>query len=444
MDYSNRLQNVAVLGAAGKMGSGILLLTALEMADQMLKPENKDKNFVLHAIDLAPDGLSGLLKYLKTQVQKSAEKKVVLLRKIYAGRADLIDNSEIIDAYVDDVMSIVRLSGRIEQAYDSTLVFEAVSENMTLKTKLFRQINENNSNQPWFFTNTSSIPISELDEAASLQGRILGFHFYNPPAVQKLVELITTSHNSTDIVAFAKTFAGNLRKTLVPSNDIAGFIGNGHFMRDALYGIKQAQELSKKMPLVQAVYTINRVTQDFLMRPMGIFQLIDYVGLDVVQFILQVMASHMPGETLQSGLLDGLILKGIRGGQFPDGSQKDGFFKYEKGKIVAVIDPESTTYFLVKEISEQADDITGELPSQAVPWKTLVKSSDKDNYLRSYFTLLCMDQTLGAKIAFDYAVNSRNIGLKLVTDKVAANREDVNTVLLTGFFHAYGPINDYI
>jgi 3-hydroxyacyl-CoA dehydrogenase len=444
MDYSSRLQNVTVLGAAGKMGSGILLLTALEMADQMLKPENKGKNFVLHAVDLAPAGLSGLFGYLKTQVQKSAEKKVVLLRKIYADRADLIDNSDIIDTYVGDVMSILRLSGRIESAYDSTLVFEAVSENMALKTKLFRQINENNSNQPWFFTNTSSIPICELDESAALEGRILGFHFYNPPAIQKLVELITTPYNSTEIIAFAKAFAANLRKTLVPSNDIAGFIGNGHFMRDALYGINQAQELSKKMPLVQAIYTINRVTQDFLMRPMGIFQLIDYVGLDVVQFILRVMSSHMPGESLHSDLLDELILKGIRGGQFSDGSQKDGFLKYEKGKITAIIDPGTVAYLPVSEISTQANVMAGELPGQALPWKTLVKSADKDNYLSSYFSFLSTEQTLGAKLAIDYAKKSKTIGLKLIEDGVAANRDDVNMVLLTGFFHAYGPINDYI
>ena len=444
MDYSSRLQNVTVLGAAGKMGSGILLLTVLEMCDQMLKPENKDKTFVLHAIDLAPAGLSGLQKYLKIQVQKYAEKKVVLLRKLYSERLDLIENSDVIDAYVDDVSRIVRFSGRIEAAYDSTLIFEAVSENMELKTKIFRQINENNPNQPWFFTNTSSIPIRELDEAAALEGRVLGFHFYNPPAVQKLVELISIPNNSTDIIAFAKTFAANLHKIVVPSNDIAGFIGNGHFMRDALYGIKQAQELSKKMSLAQAIYTINRVTHDFLMRPMGIFQLIDYVGLDVVQFILRVMASRTPKEILHSELLDELLLKGIRGGQFSDGSQKDGFMKYEKGKIVAIMDPETISYLPIAEIRQQADVITGELPSQALPWKTLIKSSDKDNYLHSYFKQLCMEQTLGANLAFDYAKNSKAIGLKLIANGVANNKEDVNKVLLTGFFHAYGPINDYI
>jgi 3-hydroxyacyl-CoA dehydrogenase len=444
MEYSSRLQNVSILGAAGKMGSGILMLTALEMADQMLKPENTGKTFILNAIDLSPQGLTGLLKYLKTQVLKSAEKKIVLLRKVYSGRADLIENSDVIDAYVNDVMSVVRLSGRIESAYDSNLIFEAVSENPELKTKIFRQINENNSNEPWFLTNTSSIPIKELDSNAGLNGRILGFHFYNPPAVQKLVELITTASNSPEIIAFAKTFAVNLRKVVVPSNDIAGFIGNGHFMRDGLYGIQQAQELSKRMPFVQAVYTVNRATQDFLMRPMGIFQLIDYVGLDVMQFIMRVMDPQMKGETLHSALLDELILKGILGGQFSDGSQKDGFLKYEKGKITGVFDPETSSYIALSEFSQQADEIAGKPPAQVRLWKNLVKSTDKEIFLRSYFTQLAVEQTLASRLAFDYVLNSKAIGLKLVADGVAASAEDVNTVLLTGFFHAYGPINDYI
>ena len=52
--------------------------------------------------------------------------------------------------------------------------------------------------------------------------------------------------------------------------------------------------------------------------------------------------------------------------------------------------------------------------------------------------------TFGANLALNYALNSRKIALKLVNDKVAQNEEDVNTVLLTGFFHAYGPINNYL
>ena len=79
MNYEEKLKNVTVLGAAGKMGSGILLLTAVEMADLSMKPENKNRQFVLNAMDISHEGLSGLMKYLKVQVQKIAEKKTVLL-----------------------------------------------------------------------------------------------------------------------------------------------------------------------------------------------------------------------------------------------------------------------------------------------------------------------------------------------------------------------------
>ena len=193
MNYAERLQNVTILGAAGKMGSGILLLTAIEMADLSFLPENKDKLFILNAMDISDAALSGLMSYLKVQVKKLAEKKMVLLRKLYKDRKDLIENGQIIEEYVFDVMNIVRPITTLEPAYKSRLIFEAVAENADLKIKIFKQIDLNNLNKPWFFTNTSSVPITKLEEQADLKGRILGFHFYNPPAIQKLVELILTA-----------------------------------------------------------------------------------------------------------------------------------------------------------------------------------------------------------------------------------------------------------
>lgn len=444
MEYTERLSNITVLGAAGKMGSGILLLSALEVADEMLKPGNRGKHFVVNAVDVTSSALPGLMKYIRAQVLKAAEKKTVQLRKIYAGRKELIENSEIIEAYIDDVMSIIRPGTRIEAAYDSTLIFEAVSENPGLKTRLFRQINENNPNQPWFFTNTSSVPIGSLNKEAELGGRILGFHFYNPPAVQKLVELITIGSNSSEMKQFALQLAKNMRKVVVPSNDIAGFIGNGHFMRDALYGIEQAMALAKEMPLHEAIYAINRVSQDFLMRPMGIFQLIDYVGVDVVRFIMNVMNPYMREENLHSPLLDRLFGLSAKGGQYADGSQKDGFLKYDKGRPVAVFSPDKGDYIPVSGFDSKVDAMLGALPGSALTWKNLVKAPDKEAIAARAFADYKTMGTIGASMALQYARKSREIGMKLVSNGVAATAGDVNTVLLTGFFHAYGPINDFV
>ena len=108
MNYEECLQNVSVLGAAGKMGSGIVLLTAAEMADLSLKPENKGKSFVLHAIDVSDEALNGLMLYLKTQVLKLAEKKAVMLRKVYTDRKDLVENSDIINQYAFDILNVVK------------------------------------------------------------------------------------------------------------------------------------------------------------------------------------------------------------------------------------------------------------------------------------------------------------------------------------------------
>jgi 3-hydroxyacyl-CoA dehydrogenase len=443
MNYDQRLQHVSVLGAAGKMGSGILLLTAVEMADQSLKPENKGKAFVLNAIDLSDEALAGVMSYLRPQVLKIAERKTVGLRRLYADRPDLIENYDIIEQYVNDVLALVRPTTAVEVAYKSTLIFEAVSENKDLKVKIFKQIDQNNPNKPWYFTNTSSVPINIIEHEAGLAGRVLGFHFYNPPAVQRLVELIVTKHTLPQVNQFALDYAKALGKVVVPSNDFAGFIGNGHFMRDALHGIKQAEELAKTHPFVEAVYMVNKVSQDFLVRPMGIFQLIDYVGIDVVQFIMKVMNPFLADENLHSELLDKMIELGVKGGQMSSGAQKDGFLKYEKGTVVGIFDPAKKEYVSLDGFSEKCNEALGALPSSYQPWKSAVRIKDTDGHFGPYFGEMKKLDTLGAKLALRYGANSDAIGRKLVASKVANHEKDVNTVMLTGFFHAYGPVNNY-
>jgi 3-hydroxyacyl-CoA dehydrogenase len=443
MNYTEKLQNVSVLGAAGKMGSGILLLTAMEMADLSLMPQNKGKNFILNAVDVSNEALSGLMNFLKVQIVKAAEKKTVQLRTVYADRKDLIENGEIIDRYVFDVMSLIRPTTSLEPAYSSTLIFEAIKEDPDLKIKIFLDLKSNNKLSPWFFSNTSSIPINKLDQEAELEGCILGFHFYNPPAVQKLVELIYTEKTRPELIKFAREFAKKLRKKVVKSNDFAGFIGNGHFMRDALHGISETLKLSDELGFSQALYMINRVSQDFLIRPMGIFQLIDYVGIDVCQYIMSVMNPFLKHENLHSPLLDQLIDQEIRGGQFPNGTQKDGFLKYEKGKPVAVYNPQKKSYQAIEDFKAPIDLKLGSLPASWMPWRAVVGNPDKTSVLKNYFSDLKEADTRGAKLALTYGKKSKEISRQLVNDGIADCDEDVNTVLLTGFYHSYGPINEY-
>jgi len=443
MNYAERLENVAVLGAAGKMGSGIVLLTALELADLALDPENRGKTFVLHALDVSEEALAGLQGYLRGQIRRAAEKKTVWLRQVYSHREDLVENYEIIDQYIADVLAVVRPTTRLEAAYHSTLIFEAAPESVDLKVKLLGQIKAHNASDFWVFTNTSSIPIREIDEQVGLDGRILGFHFYNPPAVQKLVEVITSANTRGALVEFAQQYAGKLRKTIVPANDIAGFIGNGHFMRDILHGVAEVDRLGAEFPFTEAVYMINKVSQEFLIRPMGIFQLVDYVGLDVCQCILRVMNERIPGEDLHSPLLDQLLEMGVRGGQYADGSQKDGILQYQKGRPAGVFDPGSRQYVPLEQIAPKCDAHLGAPPAAMVPWKVMLGHPDRAAALEQIFRQMMEMGTPGAELAARYGRRSRAIGEKLVTDGVAASADDVNKVLLTGFYHVYGPINEY-
>ncbi len=443
MTYEERLQNVSVLGAAGKMGSGILLLTAVEMADLKMKPENKDKSFVLNAIDVSPAGLSGLMKYLQEQVRKVAEKKTVWLRKMYADRDDLVENYDIIDEYIFDVMNVVRPSTSMEVAYHSNLIFEAIIENKDLKVKLFSQIKNNSTVNPWFFTNTSSVPINNLENEAGLDGKILGFHFYNPPAVQRLVELITTGKTKEEVKEFALEYAKKLKKIIVPSNDHAGFIGNGHFMRDAMHGMDEAEALAaeKNIPLYKAIYIINKVSQDYLVRPMGIFQLIDYVGVDVVSFIMSVMNPHHEDEEISHKMLDKMLEQGVKGGQHSSGAQKDGFLKYKGGRPVAVWDTHKQEYVELEKFQDECEEMMGSLPDSSVAWKSTLRMKNKEEVLGAFFNDLKQLDTLAAKLAVKYGLRSKAIGEQLFNSKVAHSTDDVNTVMLTGFFHAYGPVN---
>lgn len=423
------------------MGSGILLLTAQEMF--RLSLEHPGDTFLLNAIDVSEDSLRGVMDYLRGQIRKAGEKQIVGLRNMYSGRKDLIENGEIIDQYILDVMKLVNTGTSLEQVRGSSLVFEAVSENPELKVKLIREIEGGGDSDAWYLTNTSSIPIGKLDTEAGLSGRIIGFHFYNPPAVQKLVELITSPNTLDELREFSIEFAKAMRKKLVPSNDIAGFIGNGHFMRDILYGASEVNRLSKEHGLTRAIWMLNRVTQDYLIRPMGIFQLTDYVGLDVCSYIMQVMDPYMENEELHCDLIDRMMDQGVRGGQNPDGSQKNGILSYEKGRITGIWDMEKKEYIPVDAVESEVGPVLGQLPEGHLPWKEVIRDPDRTGKLEAYFSNLAGEGSAGAMLAKAYGKNSGEIGRLLVNKKVAASTDDVNTVLLTGFFHAYGPVNDY-
>jgi len=445
MTLDDRLQNVAILGAAGKMGSGIGVLIAEEMAKLKMKPENKDKVYTLTMIDICDKALDGLRGYMHAQLVKRGEKGTVHLRNLYQEREDLIENQDIINQFVLDATSVCTYTTDLAMAQNAHIIFEAIVENERTKIKIYKKLKKQCPETTFFLTNTSSIPISYLDKNAALDGRLLGYHFYNPPVVQRLVEVISGDSTTNELKALGEELGKRLRKKLVPANDVSGFIGNGHFIRDGLFALEKVDELKRVFRFPGAMYVVNKVTQEFLLRPMGIFQLIDYVGIDVFQCILRVMRTHLDNKDLRNKLVDKMVRSGVTGGQYADGSQKDGFLKYEKNRPVGIYNIRSKDYFMINDRWQKSIDTKiGPLPDGYMPWRALLMNPKKDEALRKHFDSLKGSNSVGAKLGLEILTKTKEIGKQLVADGVSGSPDDVNEVLTNGFYWLYGPINNYI
>ena len=428
------LQKVAILGAAGKMGSGISLLILLEMGQLAIRhPQN---SYHLSLIDVSAERLCELKKYLKKQILKNAEKNINLLRDLFEDHKDLISNEQIIQAYLEKTFDLVSFDDQLSKASQAWLIFEAAIEDQHLKVELLKNIYQNSAIKPLILTNTSSLPIQELDQMAHLDHHLIGFHFYNPPADQELVEIIIPEGVSKEYQELAFELAKLLKKTVVCSQDIAGFIGNGHFMREVAFAGKLVQELQNQMPLADAIVLINHITQVYLLRPMGIFQLVDYVGIDVVVKIETIMANSLQDSTIQCELIEKFYQEGILGGQNQDGSQKDGIFKYQKGEMMEIFD---LTRHYYRPFEKIFDEFVPE-----ISWKILQKSPEKQTLLQKHFRSLNQQKDLNSTIAKRFLENSNQIAQNLVQDQVAHSLQDVSVVLKNGFFHAYGPDENFI
>jgi hypothetical protein len=168
------------------------------------------------------------------------------------------------------------------------------------------------------------------------------------------------------------------------------------------------------------------------------------VGIDVFQLITRVMTKYL-GEDLHSDLLERYLALGVKGGQTSSGAQKDGFLRYEKGKPVAIFDPDTRDYMpMDPAFVRDMDDHLGAHPDPGLTWKSLSRDPGRQAKLRAYFKTLKDLDTLGAGMARNHFLGSLEVALDLVRQGVAASAQDVNEVLTLGFFHLYGPVNDFL
>jgi len=186
--------------------------------------------------------------------------------------------------------------GRIAGATDlgalagSHLVIEAVVEDLETKLDLFRKLDGLTRPEVVLASNTSSIPIVELALATERPDKVVGTHFFNPPPVMKLVELIPALTTSEETLAFARAFGERLGKTSVVAKDHAGFIVNRllvPYLNDAarLYdeGFTTREDIDAAISLG-------------LGHPMGPLALMDLVGIDTCVHVADVLYTEFGDE----------------------------------------------------------------------------------------------------------------------------------------------------
>ncbi len=442
MSLGEQGETIAIIGAAGKMGRGISQMLVQEVcrAECEKRQDISCETSRIQLIDSNEEMLFAFRRSLKDILRTFAEKNIQTLRSYALNNKYLVSNEDVIEAFVNNCLESIQLSTDLNTARNASLIFEAAAENIEIKSRILKTLAELCSKDTFFFSNTSSIPISFLAEKAKLNGRIIGLHFYNPAPVQKLLEVVIPKGTLEPLVHLAEEIGRRLNKHAVPSADISGFIGNGHMIREMGMILREAEALSNEYPLEEAVYLFNRVYQVYLLRPMGLFQLMDFVGLDICSQIATVMEQFLE-QPIRLTLCEKMLEKGIKGGLSSEGKQQPGFFSYKGKDIEGIYNWQTSAYELLSaDKIERWNSVLGAMPEDRLTWKQLSREDlNRETKINKHFYEITTSSELGCAWAKKFLGVSADIAELLVKDKVAAKIEDVDTVLELGFHHLYAP-----
>jgi len=168
-------------------------------------------------------------------------------------------------------------------AKEADLVVEAASENIDIKLKLFKQLDEICKPSAILASNTSSISITQIAAVTKRADKVIGMHFMNPVPVMKLVEVIRGYNTSNEVCSAVMEMSKTLNKIPVEVNDYPGFVANKILMpmiNEAIITLYEG---------VAGVSEIDTVMKLGMAHPMGPLQLADFIGLDVCLSILRVL-----------------------------------------------------------------------------------------------------------------------------------------------------------
>jgi 3-hydroxybutyryl-CoA dehydrogenase len=194
-----------------------------------------------------------------------------------------IDKERLSETEKQEIVGRITPTTDIQQLSEASFVIEAVTENLDVKTEIFKSLDRITDPQAILASNTSSISITRLGAATSRPDKVIGMHFMNPVPVMKLVEVIRGIATSNETYERVRDLTEKLGKTALDCNDSPGFVSNRVLMpmiNEAIFTLYEG---------VATRESIDGIMKLGMNHPMGPLQLADFIGLDVCLAIMNVL-----------------------------------------------------------------------------------------------------------------------------------------------------------
>jgi 3-hydroxyacyl-CoA dehydrogenase len=225
------------------------------------------------AYTIASVDIPVVLKDVKPELVEAGLEKA---RSLWQGR---VDKGRMEPAELERKLALITGTTEYDAFGDADFVIEAVPERMEIKQAVFGELDEATPGHAVLASNTSSLSVTEMGEATSRPDKVVGFHFFYPASMMRLIEVIEGEETSPETLQAASNFAQTIRKMPIRCAEVPGFVVN-RILLSAFGEVFRFQE-EHDVPIDQ----IDRAMAEAKASPMGPFFLVDQLGLDTVAHV---------------------------------------------------------------------------------------------------------------------------------------------------------------